>query len=149
MSGEGRKEGLKAGVEMCRRFPVTGVGLGNFVPYRMKNLDGSYLVAHNTIGGVLGETGLFGGVAFLLFVSGVFVNRRKTKLLANMLPHPQLELLANLTTACRDSMIVLLFCGMFGDVQGRAQLYWVPAFSLLASGFAVAFYRDHDAYTAA
>jgi hypothetical protein len=134
-SAEGRVEGLAMGWEMFRRFPLTGVGLGNFIPYRVANLDGVPLVAHNTIGGVLGETGTLGGLAFLSFLVGAFLDCRKTKRLALGYPNPKSEILSRLATACRDSLILLLFTGMFGDNQGRAQIYWVAAFCLLARTF--------------
>jgi hypothetical protein len=135
VSGEGRVEGVKMGMKMFETFPIAGVGLGNFIPYRRANLDGVNLVAHNIIGGVLGETGLLGGAAFVFFLSGVFVNCRAAKRLAKQSPHPISRLLARLATACRDSMILLIFSGMFGDDQARAQIYWVAAFGLLSITF--------------
>lgn len=135
-SAEGRIVGLKAGWEMFRRFPLTGVGLANFGSYRKNHLDGSHLVAHNMIGGVLGETGLIGGIAFLFVLFGVLVNCRKTRLLAKRNPHIRLKLLSSLSIACRDSLILLLFMGLFSDNQARIQLYWIAAFCLLTRGLA-------------
>jgi O-antigen ligase len=143
-SGEGRVEGLKMGWEMFRRFPVTGVGLGNFLPYRVAHLDGVPLVAHNTIGAVLGETGAIGGLAFACFLAGAFIDCRKTRLLAKNNPHAKMEVLSRLAIACRDSLIILLFTGMFGDNQRREQLYWIAAFCLLARTFAEANVRDQN-----
>src|SRR5262249_34859211 len=57
-SAYGRIAGLQAGLAMFQEFPLTGVGLGNFIPYRLEHLDGVSLVAHNLLGQVLGETGL-------------------------------------------------------------------------------------------
>ena len=42
----------------------------------------------------------------------------------------------DLAVACRNSLLLMLFLGMFGDVQGRAQLYWVAVFCSLAYTFA-------------
>lgn len=134
-SAEGRIIGLQQGIEMFQRFPITGVGLGNFIDYRVRNLDGVPLVAHNTIGGILGETGLVGGLAFLVFVSGVFVNCARTKRLAERTPTVDTQWMERLAVACRNSMILILFVGMFGDMQGRAQLYWIAAFCSLAWTF--------------
>jgi len=137
VSGQGRIVGLKQGMEMFRRFPLTGVGLGNFISYRMTYLDGVNLVAHNTIGGVLGETGIVGGVAFLIFVSGVFINCSRTKRLAAQNRVMGVQLMKQLAVACRNSMALILFLGMFGDMQHRPQLYWIAAFGLLAYKFTV------------
>jgi O-antigen ligase len=135
-SGEGRIQGLKVGWEIFQRFPLSGVGLGNFIPYRRVYLDGAPMVAHNTIGGVLGETGIIGGLAFLVFLSGVFVNHRRMAQLAKSTCNGTVHLLFQLTLACQYSTILVLFTGMFGDNQRRAQLYWVAAFCLLARIFA-------------
>ena len=37
-----------------------------------------------------------------------------------------------LALACRNSVLLMLFLGMFGDMQGREHLYWVAAFCMLA-----------------
>lgn len=132
ISAEGRTVGLKQGMEMFRRFPVTGVGPANFQPYRISHLDGTNLVAHNTVAAVLGETGLVGGLAFLVFISGVFVNCRRTKQLAAQQPAVDVQVMKELAVACRNSLVLILFVGMFGDAQRTMELYWVAAFCLLA-----------------
>ncbi len=130
-SAEGRIEGLKAGLEMYRRFPLTGVGLGNFMAYRVTQLDGVNLVAHNIIGGVLGETGTIGGVAFLVFISGIFVNYSKTKKLAADCKSVVAVQSKQLAVSCRNSMILILFLGMFHNLESIAQVYWIAAFCAL------------------
>jgi O-antigen ligase len=135
VSGEGRVRGVQMGMIMFETHPLTGVGLGNFIPYRRAYLDGVNLVAHNTAGGVLGETGLIGGFAFLVFLSGIFVNCHAAKRMAARREIPDADMLVRLAVACRDSLVLLLFCGMFGDVQARAHLYWIAAYCLLARTF--------------
>ena len=41
-----------------------------------------------------------------------------------------------LAVACRNSLVLILFLGMFGDQQRTMELYWVAAFCLLAYMFA-------------
>lgn len=67
-SAGGRWEGFLAAMQMLQARPVTGVGVGNFVPYRVTNVDGVGLVAHNLPGQILGETGWFGGICFAVLV---------------------------------------------------------------------------------
>ena len=137
MSAEGRVAGLEQGLEMFRRFPLTGVGIGNFLPYRVAFLDGTPLVAHNMIGAILGESGLVGGVTFAIFVSGTFVNCARLKRLSAVSSRADVRYLRAAGIAARNSAILILFLGMFGDMQGRIQLYWVAAFCLLAYELAV------------
>ena len=137
-SAEGRFVGFSAGMEIFKKYPVTGVGLGNFVPYRAANVDGAKMAAHNTAASVLAETGLIGGLAFLLFVSGVFVNCHKIDSLAKRYRHPMLTMLARLGVACRNAFVLLLFSGLAGDNQQRFQWQWIAAFSVLAAIFAEA-----------
>lgn len=131
-SAEGRKVGFNMGMEMFRRFPATGVGLANFQYYRKSLLDGSNLVAHNTYGAVLGETGLVGGAAFAFFIVVIFRNASRTNRLAKVVPDPIVQLLARLTVACRRSTFLYLFVGIAGDYQAFAPLYWIAAYCLLA-----------------
>jgi len=135
-SAEGRIEGLKAGVEMFRRFPVTGVGLYNFQAYRAARVDGSSASAHNLIGEMLGETGIVGTGAFLLLVAGVFLNCHRTHVLAKGQSQPTLEMLSRLATACQFTMILLGFAGLFGHNLLRFNWLWVAAFALLGRVFA-------------
>lgn len=136
-SAEGRKRGFENGVEMLRRFPMTGVGIQNFQLYRMSYLDGDKHVAHNTYGAVLGETGLLGSAAFVFLIVGIFGNTRRTDRLAKLVPNPMVQLLARLTVACRRFMFLCLFVGMAGDYQAFAPLYWVAAYCLLARHLAM------------
>ncbi len=141
-SAEGRLVGLRLGMEMFRRHPVLGVGLGGFIPYRQAHLDGVKLVAHNIPGAVLGETGLVGVLAFAFLIAGVFVNSRRTIPLARRSSDATLETLAWLASACRDSVVLILFGGLFGDYQKWALLYWILAYCLLARAFATSLIRQ-------
>lgn len=134
---EGRIEGYKAGIKMFERFPLTGVGIGNFIEYRVKFVDGVPLNAHNLAGQVLGETGIVGGVTFILMVFVALVNCHKLRVLARKRPFDRpLDVLLGLGPACRDAIILLAFEGLFSHNLYRFNWLWLAAFSSLALQFA-------------
>jgi len=148
-SAYGRVEGLLASLVMFERFPVTGVGVGNFIPYRVANVDGIELQPHNLYGQVLAETGLVGTVAFLLLIGPTLANCRKTRRLARAKPDPVLRLLSPLAGACLISLLLLLFFGLFGHNLLRFHWLWIAAFGLLCRMFAEAAARGNGSISAA
>jgi len=137
-STQGRIEGFKAGLEMFRRHPLAGVGIGSFVPYRLAHVDNVPLRAHNMVGELLGETGLIGCGAFILFVSGVFVNCRATNRLAGQYCHPAVDMLSELAITWRNTIWLLLFMGLSGHNLLRFNWLWAAAFVLLCRMFSEA-----------
>jgi len=135
-SGMGRIEGMKAGFEIFQRFPIAGVGLGNFLPYRVAEVDGTALDAHSLVGQMLGETGLMGAGAFLLLLVAVFANWRRTVALANRNSNVTLQLLSRLADACRNAVLLLLFFGLFSHNMTRFNWLCLAAFALLCRVFA-------------
>ena len=135
-SGEGRLAGFRAGIEMFRRFPVTGVGTGNFIPYRKECLDGVGLASHTLPGQLLGETGLLGGACFLLLLGATMLNCRKVQLMTRGMACPALDILAELSFAVCTSLLLLLFEGLALHNVYRFNYLWLAAFSLLAVQFA-------------
>jgi O-antigen ligase len=75
----GRLEMLRDGARMTRRFPVSGVGAGNFLFY-LKYLrfgKGTYLdLPLNQYLLFFSEIGLPGGLAFIFFMAGLFWRQR-------------------------------------------------------------------------
>jgi O-antigen ligase len=127
-SAEGREEGFKAGIKMFERFPVTGVGIGNFISYRVPYVDGVALQAHNLIGQLLGETGLIGATTFLFMILIIFLNQSKTRKLIRDVD-PELDIFAQLAKAIRNSLILLFFLGTFGHNLYRFNWLWLAAFA--------------------
>ncbi len=137
ISAQGRIEGYKAGMTMFERFPLTGVGIGNFIEYRVKFVDGVALNAHNLAGQVLGETGIIGGITFILMMITALINCYKIKGLSKRNRSDRtIEILSNFGLACRDSIILLFFEGLFAHNGLRYNWLWLAAFSSLASEFA-------------
>jgi O-antigen ligase len=134
-SAEGRIEGLRAGVQMFAAQPLTGVGPGNFVPYRVTHLDGVPLESHNLAGQLLGETGILGTVSFSLFVTALLLNCRRIRRRARQRTGPAADVLSGFAVACRDATVLLLFEGLFGHNLLRFNWLWLAAFTVLSIQF--------------
>ena len=133
VSADGRIEGYKAGMIMFDRFPITGVGVGNFITYRVVYVDGIALEAHNLAGELLGETGVVGGISFALMVLVTLVNCYKVRTIARKNRFdPAIGVLSGLGKACRNAVILLAFEGLFGHNLLRFNWLWLAAFSILA-----------------
>jgi O-antigen ligase len=145
-SAIGRLEGFKAGIAMFKRFPLTGVGVGNFKPYRVEYVDGIYASPHNLVGQVLGETGLLGGTTFFFLFIGILVSYRRVWCLARGHSDPTFSVLSGLAFACRDSVILLFFEGLFGHNLRRFNWLWLAAFILLALQFAKSYLEESKAH---
>jgi len=135
-SAVGRIEGMLVGLEMFRREPITGAGIGNFIPYRLEYIDDSPFEAHSLIGQILGETGLLGTGTFFLVVAALLVNCRRTTALARQNPDASLQVLAGLSVACTRAILLLLFFGVFSHNLYRFNWLWLAAFALLCRMFA-------------
>ena len=136
-SAEGRIEGLKAGLRIMARRPLTGAGPGgeNFMRYRAALDDGSATQAHNLFGEVLGEMGLLGGFVFLAQVAAAWVMAGKARILLSSAPTANLVFLDRLAIACRQGLALMLFNGLFGHNLYRANWLWIGAWSFLAHRF--------------
>jgi O-antigen ligase len=134
-SAEGRIAGYNAGVVMFKSRPFTGVGIGNFSAYRVPNIDGIPLQAHNLEGQLLGEMGSLGVCAFLLMIGATLVNCRITARLSKFQNDIKMMLLGDLARACMVSLILLVFLGTFAHNLFRYNWLWLAAFSVLALQF--------------
>lgn len=131
-SAEGRVLGFEAGMEMFKRFPFTGVGAGNFVVYRARYLDGIPLQAHNLEGQLLGEMGIIGGLAFLMFIGAIITNCKHISRLSKNQNNAVAKLFGDLARACSVSLFLLIFLGTFGHNLYRYNWLWLAAFGVLA-----------------
>jgi len=135
-SAEGRIEGFYAGMEMFTEHPITGVGVGNFITYRIRFIDGIELSAHNLVGQVLGETGIIGGLCLLMLVYTIWHGSHKVRKLSQNKRHDtELIILSSLSIAITNSILLLAFEGLFGHNAMRFNWLWLAAFSLLALQF--------------
>ena len=144
ISAEGRIAGLKQGIRIFKRYPVLGIGPGNF-KYGW-NIDGAGGSAHNLYGELLGETG---GAGFLVFISlvAVIVRTHKRTMKAADLALAaklrtdapsavgRLRMLKHISTAAVHTIILLLFNGNFGHNLYRYNWLWIGAIGVLATFF--------------
>ncbi len=127
-SAEGRKQGFLASWATFEKYPLTGVGIGNFGTYRKANIDGSHLVAHNIPGEVLGETGLIGTVAFIAMLTTLFSATSTIRRIARQFPDPTTEMFASLAVAFRHTIYLLLLLGLANNLSTHFSWIWVAAF---------------------
>jgi len=138
-SADGRWAGFLAGWHMFQDHPVTGVGLGNFLAYRITHVDGVGLIAHNLPGQLLGEMGLVGIACFTLLVASTWRDARDTRRLAaascgygGLSPlYPQLA------AACQFTVLLLFLFGLSLHNGLRYNWLWVAAFAELNYRFCV------------
>ena len=127
---------------MFKRFPISGVGIGNFIEYRMKYVDGVRLNPHNLAGELLGETGLLGAITFVFFVTTIFARCRRIRICLRQRDGPTAKILSKLSLAIRDSTLLLLFTGLFGHNLLRFNWLWLAAFGTLALQFVLSQVRE-------
>jgi O-antigen ligase len=141
-SAHGRVEGLQAGLAMVQKYPLTGVGMGNFIPYRIAHVDGIPLLAHNLPGQVLGEAGLLGFTAFFLMVFVMCWNCRTIRRLCRDSTGPLPVVLSGFAVACENSILLLLFEGLSLHNMNRFNWLWLAAFISHALLFATVLARQ-------
>ena len=128
-SAEGRLEGLMAGIEIFRRFPVTGVGIGNFADYRSIHVDQVKLDAHNLPGEVMAELGTVGCVAFVVFFTAMCINcvrlSRMGKEFAELTGH---TIYRHLGVGLTDAVVLLVYGGVSCHTLQYYQWYWFGTF---------------------
>lgn len=131
-SADGRILGFKAGMEMFRRSPIVGIGVNNFIPYRVQRLDGVNLVAHNAAGEILGQTGLLGATAFICFVAVMLCNT--FELLRDRPGNTTIssDYDTNFGLMGRDTVILLLLHGLTMDILFHYSWVWMSAFIAIA-----------------
>lgn len=127
-SKEGRIYAFEAGLRMFARYPITGVGMGNFGFYRMGRDDGSNLEAHSIPAELLGETGIIGSAAFMYFLWTLFKSSRQLNRAAVAVDDDDVHMLSGLGTAMRHSMFLLLLLGTGGHLAYFFTWVWIAAF---------------------
>lgn len=132
-SADGRWEGFVAAIQMCERYPITGVGIGNFLDYRVSYLDGVPKVAHNLAGQILGEFGVVGGLAFSFMLYALWRSYRSTiRICQYSSTHRNYYELA---FAIRNSILLLLLFGLSLHNALRFNWLWMAAFASCLHAF--------------
>ena len=153
-SAHGRIEGLLRGVELFKLRPFFGWGAGNFpyATYEIGVTDG--MQSHSMYGQVMGELGTAGSISVLAIIAVLFLTRREVLSLSATTENNdegedeeekesarKENLLALTAVACTDTVLLLLFQGIFGHNLYRYNWILISAFLVLASYFA---WRNED-----
>jgi len=135
-SAQGRVEGFLAGIRMFEDSPWVGVGIGNFIEYRVQNLDGVALSAHSLVGQLLGENGIFGGIAFTIMILSTLVTIRHLRKATLKQEDISEKVLYNYSLAFREIIILLIFGGLTAHNLYRFRWIWVAAFAVIGLSIA-------------
>lgn len=131
-SAGGRIYTLRRGVHMFQKYPLLGVGPGNFGKGLEMFDDTSGLSAHNLYGMLLGETGLFGFLTFFLLIYNIISTHRNVIRKSRNTGDSFYPLVS---VASIQSIILLLFNGNFGGNLYRYNWLWIGAIGVLSSHF--------------
>jgi oligosaccharide repeat unit polymerase len=129
-SAQGRLEGLKNGIKLFWLSPLWGWGVGNF-PYAVEVVGGtSGRQAHNLYGQLLADLGILGTIPFIWLCYLIFKTQRKV---VNLKPkRPDDNLYLQMSIACFNTVLLLLFQGNFGHNLYRYTWIWISAILILA-----------------
>ena len=130
-STETRVVTLGEALEIIAAHPLTGVGLGNF---RWVNayLNGSYKPPHNSYVWSAAEGGIFTTLLYLVLFGYLF--RRIQKLRPKYKNHP---LLPHFPNWLNTYLILFFFFSIFADVWLEVHIYFIIAFSIVLSRWAL------------
>jgi hypothetical protein len=125
-SAKGRLEGLRIGLELLAKSPITGCGPGAW-----KKASGSVLESHNLYGQVLGEMGLIGAGAFLVILAAFWANLRWVRRTYAEHPEWRPDFLLSCANAVGTALVLLLFEGNFGHNLFRYSWLWYGGFLII------------------
>jgi O-antigen ligase len=133
-SAESRIEMLKMGIRMFEKFPVLGVGPGNFrYGWSLFGID-LQMNAHNMYGMLLGELGFLGALAFVFLLYAIIVTHVRNIGQAKRL-HMENSGLILISVASVQATLIMLFNGNFGGNLYRYNWLWIGAIGVLSSYF--------------
>lgn len=117
-SAKARLEAWDAAINMIISYPLTGVGLGSFVPAFQYHSDKTPREAHNTFFQIAAEAGLIAGFMYLLTVSFNFILLWKNvKFLKNIKSNEENNCLLLVNYSILASFSGLIVCSMFVSLQ--------------------------------
>lgn len=141
VSGQDRIEGLRIGVDLWERNPLTGVGPGAWMPATKRKIE-----SHSLYGQVLGELGTLGGIAFVGIVVGFIINLRAIHRLNAQRCRERPDFLQAVTSAIGLALVLLLVEGFFGHNLFRFTWLWYGGF-LIITRYCVEQIGNRDTYT--
>lgn len=122
-SSSQRTEVLKRSVWVALRYPVFGVGIGNFRHKSPRNLE-----THNAYTQVAAEMGL---VAMLVYILFIIHPIRRMRLIENESYHqPERRRFYYLSVGLQASLIGFMFSSFFGAVAYQWYVYYLVAYAV-------------------
>ena len=114
-----RKDLVKDAIQMAVQHPIFGVGPGEFVDYRakeMRNPDGTtkpYLPSHNTFLQVASEIGIVGLFLYLAFLISICFSVSRIRKMNREKLHPDWQLISQITLCIEAAMAYFCVCAIF------------------------------------
>lgn len=125
-SAQGRLDAWDAGLKMMLDHPITGVGLGNFMPAFPDYFDKKARVAHNTVIQLASESGIVAGLMYLLLCLNVFLRYwRQKKIFAN----DPFWTATNEAVMC--SLLGFFVCSLFLNLATYETFYYLLILSIV------------------
>jgi probable O-glycosylation ligase (exosortase A-associated) len=122
-SAMGRINAWKAGFEMAKDHPLTGVGIGNFMTAYPKYSNTRVRVAHNTIVQLFSETGFLSSLAYLLLFWTVY--RQGRKLHKTPTAASLSVVMINIRHATECSLFGFFICSLFLNLGTFEIFYYI------------------------
>ena len=151
VSAQGRIDGFWQGVKIFQENPLFGVG-----PYNFKFSWDAGMQAHNLYGQVLGDLGGIGTLVFMVLVGTIYrvhkkiisrIRNFRTKAPEAYLEHARsLTLFEYLSVASIQTILILLFNGLFGHNLYRYNWLWLGAIGVLST-YLISRYLDNSENT--
>lgn len=131
-SAQGRIYTFKRGIEMFIKYPLLGVGPGNYPNGLRLFGDYSGLNAHNLYGMLLGETGILGSAAFIILIAAIIKTHIRIIRMSKTTNDTFYQLVS---IAAIQAIVLLLFNGNFGGNLYRYNWLWIGAIGVLSAHF--------------
>ena len=129
-SARGRVIGLINGLLMVTDRPLLGYGIGNFGIATGMVYDEGWHQAHNLYGQMLGEIGMLGTLAFIIWIYYLFRNLRFLSTVYTAGPKPD-KYMAGLTLAMKLQLYCLFFMGLGGHNLYRFNWFVISALTVV------------------
>jgi O-antigen ligase len=140
-SASQRTEVLKRSVWVALRYPVFGVGIGNFRHKSPRNLE-----THNAYTQVAAEMGLAAMVVYIMFL--VHPIRRMRLIEKESLAHPDRRRFYYLSIGLQASLIGFMFSSFFGAVAYQWYVYYLVGYAVCLHRLFLMKYAPDDGYLA-
>jgi O-antigen ligase len=118
VSAQGRIDGLRNGLKLWSKSPVFGWGAGNF-PYAVETIKVyDRMQAHNLYGQLAADLGIIGIIAFFAICFSFYRTQRNILKVNSFLKKAKIDkkthFIPEISSACLNIMLLLLFNGCFG-----------------------------------